>query len=137
MLIQPILIVAILAIGLVMLLRRRGSARNSAYLKIGMGLFVVFGIDAIIFPGHISWVAERVGVGRGTDLLLYLTVVGFAFFVVFTYARFFDLEARIARLSRAIALESAPKPPRAPGPDEPTSEPDQDSATGVEQEPTA
>ncbi len=116
MLIKPLLILAILsaaAIGL-WLTRKRGSARTSAYLKIAMGFFVLFAIYAIILPEHVQFLATLIGVGRGTDLLLYILFIVFTVFVVYTYARFIDMESKIARLSRAIALASAPTEHPAP-----------------------
>lgn len=110
MLIKPLLVIALLVIGLIAL-RGRGSNRTSAYLKIAMALFFVFAIYSVLFPEQISEIASFVGVGRGTDLLLYLAVIGFIFFALFTYAKFKDMETRIARLARAVALASAPQDP--------------------------
>ena len=110
MLIKPLLVIALLVIGLVAL-RGRGSNRTSAYLKIALGLFFLFAIYSVLFPEQITQIASFIGVGRGTDLLLYVAVIGFIFFTVFTYAKFKDLETRIARLARAVALASALQEP--------------------------
>ncbi len=48
-----------------------------------------------------------VGVGRGTDLVLYALVVAFLSFTVTTYLRFRDLETSYTRLARRIALSEA------------------------------
>jgi small membrane protein len=122
MLIKPLLVIALLVIGLVAL-RGRGTNRTSAYLKIALGLFFLFAIYSVLFPEQISQIASFIGVGRGTDLLLYVGVIGFIFFAVFTYAKFQDLETRIARLARAVALASALQepPPLAVQPPEPSS----------------
>ena len=98
-----LLIVAALGL-LVLLIRNHGTNRASALTKIGLGLFLLFAIYAVIGPGDVSWVAVRLGVGRGTDLVLYLLVVGFGYFGVFTYLRFKELELKFARLARAFAL---------------------------------
>jgi hypothetical protein len=129
MLIKPLLVIALLVIGLVAL-RGRGTNRTSAYLKIALGLFFLFAIYSVLFPEQISQIASFIGVGRGTDLLLYLAVIGFIFFTVFTYAKFKDLETRIARLARAAALASALQEP----PPLPVQPPEPSSAT--ESEPT-
>jgi hypothetical protein len=110
MLIKPLLVIALLVIGLVAL-RGRGTNRTSAYLKIALGLFFTFAIYSVLFPEQITQIASFIGVGRGTDLLLYVAVIGFIFFTVFTYAKFKDLETRIARLARAVALASALQEP--------------------------
>ena len=59
-----------------------------------------------------------VGVGRGTDLVLYALVVAFLSFTVTTYLRFRDLETNYTRLARRIALESVERENR-PGGEEP------------------
>ena len=122
MFIKPLLVIALLVIGLVAL-RGRGTNRTSAYLKIALGLFFTFAIYSVLFPEQITQIASFIGVGRGTDLLLYVAVIGFIFFTVFTYAKFQDLETRIARLARAVALASALQepPPLAVQPPEPSS----------------
>lgn len=101
--IKVLLILAVLGL-LVLLVRNHGTNRASAYTKIGLGLFLVFAIYAVIRPGDVSWVADQLGVGRGTDLVLYLLVVGFGYFAIFTYLRFKELDLKFARLARAMAL---------------------------------
>lgn len=104
--IKILLIVAV--IGLVfLLLRSHGTNRGGAYVKIGMVVFLVFAAYAVVRPDDVTWVAARLGVGRGADLLLYLLVVGFGFFAISTYLRFKELELKYARLARAVALNEA------------------------------
>ena len=55
----------------------------------------------VIRPDDITWMATQLGVGRGTDLVLYLLVMGFGFFAISTYLRFKEMELRYARLARA------------------------------------
>jgi small membrane protein len=104
--IKILLIIAVLAL-LLIVLRSHGTARGGAYVKIGMSAFLVFAIYAVLRPEDVTWIAEKVGVGRGTDLLLYLLVVGFGLFAVSTYLRFKEVELKYARLARAIALSEA------------------------------
>ena len=67
------------------------------------------------------------GVGRGTDLLLYMLVVVFAFFSLNTYLRFKDTERRLTKLARAMAIRDAVAPPvRALEQDEPEAIVEQD-----------
>ncbi len=104
--IKVVLILAVLGL-LVLLVRHHGTNRTGAYTKIGMALFLVFAIYAVIRPGDVSWVADQLGVGRGTDLVLYLLVVGFGYFAISTYLRFKELELKFARLARVLALVEA------------------------------
>ncbi len=109
MLIQYVLVGS--SIGLLLLfLRKRGTARTAAGTKIAFMLFVIFGIYAALRPGDVSVVAGWLGVGRGTDLLLYALVVVFTFATLNIYLRFKELELRYARLARAIALQHAEPP---------------------------
>lgn len=109
MLIQVIL-VAIAVVLLVLFLRGRGSARTAAGTKLAFVMFVLFGIYAALRPEDVSVVAGWLGVGRGTDLLLYALVVVFTFATLNIYLRFKELELRYARLARAIALRNAEPP---------------------------
>ncbi|MDT5010506.1 MAG: small rane protein [Mycobacterium sp.] len=107
--IQGLLIAAVIAL-LVFLLRSRGSVQARAWVKVGYVLFVVVGIFAVLQPNDTTVVANWVGVDRGTDLMLYLLIIAFAFTTLSTYLHFRDVELRYTRLARAIALESAQRP---------------------------
>jgi hypothetical protein len=112
MLIKYLLILAVLVL-LVFFLRHHGTSRSGATVKLAFALFVVFGIVAVIAPNQVSRLAVLVGVGRGTDLVLYALVVAFGFATISTYLRFKELELRYARLARAVALRSAEPPAEA------------------------
>jgi hypothetical protein len=109
MLIQYLLILAVVLL-LTFFLRHHGTTRAAAGVKIGFALFLVFGVFAVLFPDQVSHLASVVGVGRGTDLVLYGLVVAFGFATINTYLRFKELELRYARLARAIAIRSAESP---------------------------
>jgi len=117
-LIQFLLILAALVL-FSTFLRLAHTARLQAFKRIGFLLFCLFGVIAVMRPGVMTWLANRVGVGRGTDLLLYMLVVVFAFFSLNTYLRFKDTERRLTKLARAMAIRDAVAPPvRALEPDE-------------------
>ena len=109
MLIQYILVVFSFGV-LLLFLRKRGTTKSAASVKLAFMLFVVFGIYAVLRPGDVTVVAGWLGVGRGTDLLLYALVVVFTFTTLNAYLRFKELELRYARLARAIALRQAEPP---------------------------
>jgi hypothetical protein len=104
--IKILLILAVLALA-VLALRQHGTNRGSALAKLGMAAFLLLAAYAVIRPQDVTWLAERLGVGRGTDLVLYLLVVGFGFFAVTTYLRFKQMEAQLAALARRFALDEA------------------------------
>ena len=109
MLIQALLILAA-ALLFVLFLRRSQTARLQAFKRIGFLLFCAFGVLAVLRPSVMTWLANRVGVGRGTDLLLYILTVVFGFFALNTYLRFKDTERRLTRLARAMAIRDAIPP---------------------------
>ncbi len=116
MLIQYLLVLFSIAV-LLLFLRKRGTTKSAASVKLAFLLFVVFGIYAVLRPGDVTVVAGWLGVGRGTDLLLYALVVVFTFATLNAYLRFKELELRYARLARAIALRHAEPPvPTGQGP---------------------
>lgn len=88
----------------------RRKARAKAGVKIGFLLFVLLGFWAVLRPDDLTLVANTLGVQRGSDLLLYVTVMAFLFVTVSTYVRFREQELRYARLARAVALQNAVRP---------------------------
>jgi hypothetical protein len=108
-LIQALLILAAVLL-FVLFLRRSQTARLQAFKRIGFLLFCAFGVLAVLKPDVMTWLANRVGVGRGTDLLLYMLTVIFGFFALNTYLRFKDTEKRLTRLARAMAIRDAMPP---------------------------
>ena len=104
-LIQVLLILFIVLV-VARLFRSRG-ARAQAIRRIGLVLFAAFAAVSILFPDVWSKLARIVGVGRGTDLVLYALVVAFLSYTVTSYLRFRDLETRYTKLARRIALDEA------------------------------
>jgi len=120
-LIQLLLIVVVVVIA-ARLLRGRG-ARTQAVRRLGMLLFAAFAVWSILFPSVWNRIARLVGVGRGTDMVLYALVVAFLSFTLTTYVRFRDFEARYTKLARRQALDEAGPPPAAAAAREQTKEP--------------
>ena len=76
-------------VGLVVLVAffvvNRGTARASAGVKILFVVFVAFGLYAMLRQDDITWLANKIGIQRGLDLVLFLLVIAFAFTTVSTY----------------------------------------------------
>lgn len=62
------------------------------------------GMVAVVWPDLTTRAAHLVGVGRGTDLVLYLAVLAFVFVAIAVYQRIATLESAITQLSRELAL---------------------------------
>ncbi|MFJ2502430.1 DUF2304 domain-containing protein [Microbacterium sp. NPDC087592] len=104
--IQLLLIAAIIVLGLVVM-RRTGADSHLAIRRLLMMLFIVAAILSVLFPQWLTWVASLIGVGRGTDLLLYALVVMFLTFVYTQYRRNLALQRQLTLLARRIALLDA------------------------------
>src|SRR6476620_9460578 len=117
-----VLLIAVVIVVAVRLLRGQG-ARTQAIRRLGLLVFAAFAVWSILVPGVWTRIAHAVGVGRGTDLVLYALVVAFLSFTVTTYLRFRDFEARYTRLARRLALDevrAASRPTPDPTPGSPT-----------------
>lgn len=127
-LIQVLLIAVILGLGWRVL---RGSGqRTQALRRLGLMVFAVFAVLSVLFPSVWTTLAHKVGVGRGTDLILYGLVIAFLSFVVTTYRRLRQVEEQYTRLARRLALDEAWQHGR-PGASEPTPSTDTESGTAT------
>lgn len=104
--IQLLLIAGVVIIG-GLLMRRTGADSHLAIRRMLMGLFVLAAILSILFPQWLSWVANLVGVGRGTDLLLYGLVLAFLALLYTQHRRNLATQRQITLLARRLALLDA------------------------------
>ena len=103
MIIKILLIAA--ALGVAVLVLREKVPRQQEALRRAAGLLILLvGIVAVLWPDVTTTVANAVGVGRGTDLLLYLLVTVFAYGALTTTQRIHRLQHDITVLTREIAL---------------------------------
>jgi len=72
---------------------------------------VLVAIVSILRPELTTKVANLVGVGRGTDLLLYLLTAVFLYVVMGFYLKFKDVERQLTLLVRHQALTEASRGP--------------------------
>ena len=103
MLIKIILITAVLIIAF-FLVRSTANSKNVALRRLLLLLFVIAAVVSIIFPGITGIVANWVGVGRGTDLVLYMLVIAFLGYAVVNYRRLNILEGRLVELARELTI---------------------------------
>jgi hypothetical protein len=86
------------------------SHRLSGFQMLGALVLLLCGAVFVIFPGITQYVATKVGVVRGTDLLLYFSVVGGMFVAAHLYFRVRRQEGVIAQVVRELALRKAEPP---------------------------
>ncbi|MER5670658.1 MULTISPECIES: DUF2304 domain-containing protein [Pseudonocardia] len=106
MILQILLLAA--AVGaLVYFVRSGQSVGVRASKRIAFGAFIVLNIYAVLRPDDLTYLARAVGIGRGTDLLVYLLVVSFVFGMLNTYLRDREISQHLTNLARQIAVRDA------------------------------
>ncbi|MFD1506734.1 DUF2304 domain-containing protein [Georgenia yuyongxinii] len=88
-------------------LTRSAGARHQAIRRLLLGGFVLLAVFAVLFPSVLTSVANALGVGRGTDLLLYMLVIAFLTYVSSSYRRLTGLNQKLTVLARELALTRA------------------------------
>ncbi len=106
MLIQLILVVSVLAL-MVLFVRSSGAIYVQASKRIALVLFAIANIYAVMRPDDVTAVARVLGVGRGTDLVLYALVVAFMAGMFSFYQRFRVVDRRYTELARTVAIREA------------------------------
>jgi hypothetical protein len=104
--IKIILIVALAVLAL-LLLRTSQGARHQAIRRLLLLLFAVVTVGSVLVPDLWNRLAHKLGVGRGSDLLLYGLIVAFLGYTVTSYMRFRAVEQQLTRLARRLALDEA------------------------------
>jgi hypothetical protein len=84
--------------------RRVGLQAGGRLIAVGV---VVLAIASVLHPDLTQWMAERLGVTRGADLVLYLFIVVATITAVFNRLRARDLEQRLTEVVRVMALRDA------------------------------
>lgn len=106
MIIQIILIIAASFV-VIYALTNRDTHSGRAWKKIALTLLAVGMIVAVLFPEITNLIAKSFGVGRGADLLLYLMVVVFIFYVLNSYLSQQKQRDETYRLARKLAVLQA------------------------------
>ena len=101
LLILGIVLIAALAV------RFLPGERSLALKRIFAILFVIAAVLAILFPNVLTTIAHAFGIGRGTDLLLYVFIVAVLAFAVAIIRAKARSDARVTQLARAVALMDA------------------------------
>lgn len=104
--IQPVLILAMIAIA-IYLTRSTPSDRHLAIRRILLFGALVAGITVVLVPEWLTAVAQLVGIGRGTDLLVYGSIVAFLLYVVTDYKRSVQQDRATTSLARELTLAEA------------------------------
>lgn len=106
LIIKALLVAALIGLMAVLFVQRPG-ARPLAIRRLTYSAMLIAAIAAVIFPGWLSWLAALVGVGRGTDLLLYGLVLVFISHSISSKSRHAASDQRFTALARTIAIQDA------------------------------
>lgn len=69
-------------------------------------LFWLGVLFVIYYPGFLSGIATKLGIGRGVDLAIYLSVI-FLFYLIYKMSiRIQVIERKITKLARSIAVDT-------------------------------
>jgi hypothetical protein len=101
--IQIVLIAGVAFIFLYYIFRLRNAFFDLLTLSLFAGLAVFF----IIFPDYTSTIANKLGVGRGADLLFYICILLFLFLIMKLFSKIRRLEQQLTRLVRDNAKSEA------------------------------
>jgi len=102
-LIQFVLIPALI----VLLLLYWKYVRSRTLNRILLLISVLAGIYFVLFPDVTTHLANLVGVGRGTDLVMYVAIVAFSFGYILMYSKLKQQEKTITAIVRDMAIQQA------------------------------
>jgi hypothetical protein len=104
-LIQPFLVICLLLISALYLTRFRSRIFDRLILLIVLTIGILF----VCFPDITSRIANLVGVGRGTDLLFYVSLISVSFILMVFYAKIREMSQNMTRLIREETIRQARK----------------------------
>lgn len=106
MLIIRFLLVLLFTPAFIVLARSLGS-RSRALRSLMLFTFPSLVGFSIVFPEIWQSMADLIGIERGVDLLLYVTVLTLITYIGYSFSKFRFLEKRIVTLTQKIALLEA------------------------------
>jgi hypothetical protein len=75
--------------------------------KLFLILVPTIGIIFVIKPDWLTRVANFFGIGRGTDLLIYIGILFFMFTTILLFAKVGEINKKITKIIRETAIENA------------------------------
>jgi hypothetical protein len=86
---------------------------KDASVKLGEFLFWtsvwIAGVVAIFFPDFLSYIANLVGIGRGSDLVIYLSLALLFYLVFRTNVHIENVQHDVSKVVRELALKESKK----------------------------
>ena len=94
----------------IIILRLGNKASGKATYRIGFLIFVGGYLLAVAHPNLVMRLANSLGVGRGTDLVVYLTAFAIICFSLIMILKFSRIESELTTIVRKYAIDNARKP---------------------------
>ena len=102
-----LLLIGALAFAAYTLMHGRRTALSLLVRRAIALLAIAVGAVAVLVPDVVTQVAHAVGVGRGTDLVVYLLCVTFLFTTIGLHMRLAAIHDKYVELARQVALNAA------------------------------
>lgn len=102
-LIQVALTAGVILIGVYMYVRLRSTILDVFLI----GIFIIAGTLLVLFPEYSNKIAHWAGVGRGADLLFYLSILFLFFLILKLYSRVRRMEQNFTEIVRNKSIEDA------------------------------
>lgn len=83
--------------------------KSQLAFRLSLIFVLLSGVVFVLFPSVTNQLAELVGVGRGADLIIYLSIVFFFLFGIMVYSKIRKLQENHTELIRQIAIRDAKK----------------------------
>jgi hypothetical protein len=104
--IKLVLLTGVVFIALYFLVRWRKQVLDVIFLT----LLIIAAIVFILYPDVTTAIAHKLGVGRGADLVFYISILIFWFVLLKFYVRIRRLEQTITAIVRDNAIKQAHEP---------------------------
>ncbi|MFA5047537.1 MAG: DUF2304 domain-containing protein [Patescibacteria group bacterium] len=109
MLIKIILLIIVAIIVLRLIFRFKGKDLDVLAFISWLAIWVLAAV-IVVFPELTSFIASRVGIGRGADLVVYLSII-FIFYLLFRLLlRLERIEKNITQITSHLALKEKDSP---------------------------
>lgn len=116
--IKILLLFFLVLVGIYVLMQRS----TSTSVRVAIEFLLVVGAYFVVAPQEATAVAHVLGVGRGTDLILYTWIIVTFAVILVLYLKVVAMNRTITQLARGLALSHVRQPTGAAAP-KPTAEP--------------
>ena len=94
---------------LILIIYYINKKRNVLFDPVLLILFIAMGIFSVLFPGLVSNVANLIGIGRGTDLIFYLFMLGGIFAFIYILVEINKIKIILTKIVRNQSIVDSKK----------------------------